>query len=52
LVSAYHGNLKDGFVFTGVNAGKVKKISTVRKVFKNLKKEYIRARKASLKALF
>lgn len=52
LVAAYQGNLEDGFAFTGVNAEKVKKISTVRKVFNNLKKEYLYARKASLKAVF
>ncbi len=52
LVAAYQGNFEDGFAFTGVNAGKVKKISTVRKVFNNLKKEYLQARKASLKAVF
>jgi len=49
LVAAYHGNLENGFVFTGVNAGKVKKISSVRQVFKKLHKEYIRARKRHLK---
>ena len=52
LLSAYRGNLKDGFVFTGTNAGKVKGISTVRRVFKNLKKEYFRAAKARLKTIF
>lgn len=45
LLSAYKGNLSNGFVFTGTNAGRVKKISTVRKIFKDLKKEYLRAKK-------
>jgi len=46
LLAAYHGNLKDGFVFTGSNAGRVQEISTVSKVFKELDDEY---RKASEK---
>ncbi len=45
LLEASKGNLSDGFVFTGVNAGKVKKISTVRKIFKELKKEYLQAKR-------
>ena len=40
LLAAYKGNLKDGFVFTGINAGKVKKITTVANVFSELQKEY------------
>jgi nitronate monooxygenase len=45
LHSAYMGNLKDGFAFTGANAGLVKKISTVGKVFTDLKNEYLQALK-------
>jgi len=43
LLSAYRGNLKDGFVFTGSNVGKINKISTVKKVFAELIKEYRQA---------
>jgi len=43
LVAAYHGNLSDGFVFTGANAGLVHEISTVSKVFAELKEEYKQA---------
>lgn len=45
LLSAYKGNLADGFVFSGANAALVKKISTVKKVFEDLKKEYLQAKK-------
>lgn len=45
LHSAYKGNLSDGFAFTGANAALVKKISTVKKVFEDLKDEYIQAKK-------
>lgn len=45
LVSACRGNLNDGFVFTGANVGKVKAISTVKKVFEDLKYEYQKAQK-------
>ncbi len=45
LHSAYKGNLSDGFAFTGANAALVKKISTVKKVFEDLKKEYLHAKK-------
>jgi nitronate monooxygenase len=44
LLNAYKGNMNSGFAFTGVNAGKVKGISTVRKVFDQLKEEYLKAR--------
>ncbi len=44
LINAYNGNMDKGFAFTGVNAGKVKGISTVRKVFDQLKEEYQKAR--------
>lgn len=40
LFQAYKGNLDNGFVFTGVNAGKVSEISTVEKLFTELKEEY------------
>ncbi len=40
LFEAFRGNLDDGFAFTGANAGKVDKISTVRKVFDELIREY------------
>lgn len=43
LLAAYKGNLDDGFVFTGANAGKVKEISTVSKIFTELKDEYLQA---------
>lgn len=43
LHSAYKGNLADGFAFTGANAALVKKISTVKKVFEDLKNEYLQA---------
>ncbi len=43
LLSAYKGNLNDGFAFTGSNAGKVKRITNVKKVFKQIKKEYLQA---------
>ncbi len=39
LHSAYTGNLSDGFAFTSVNATLVKKITTVKKVFEELKNE-------------
>lgn len=45
LHSAYQGNLADGFAFTGSNAALVKKISTVKKVFEDVKKEYLQALK-------
>jgi nitronate monooxygenase len=44
LMAAYRGNLKDGFVFTGANAGKVDKISTVKKVFTDMIEEYKNAK--------
>jgi len=43
LHSAYLGNLADGFAFSGANAVLVKKISTVKKVFEDLKREYWQA---------
>ncbi len=44
LVEAFKGNLKDGFVFTGTNAGKIKMITTVQNVFEELKQEYLQAK--------
>ena len=43
LIEAYRGNLKDGFAFTGTNAGRIYQISTVRKVFAELEAEYNQA---------
>jgi len=40
LVSAFKGNLKDGFAFVGSNAGRVKKITTVKEIFTELQDEY------------
>lgn len=48
LVAAYKGNMSDGFAFTGTNAAKVKAITTVKKVFTELKSEFNQA-KAKLK---
>jgi nitronate monooxygenase len=45
LLSAYRGNLNDGFVFTGANASKVEKMSTVKRIFEDMKREYLRAKK-------
>lgn len=43
LLQAAKGNLADGFAFTGANAGKVDKISTVSNIFAELIKEYRQA---------
>jgi NAD(P)H-dependent flavin oxidoreductase YrpB (nitropropane dioxygenase family) len=40
LLSAFKGNLKDGFAFVGSNAGRINKISTVKEIFKELQEEY------------
>ncbi len=40
LLEAYRGNLEDGFAFTGSNAPKVSRVSTVKEVFESLKREY------------
>jgi nitronate monooxygenase len=40
LLEAYRGNLKDGFAFTGSNASKVSKVSTVQKVIEEIQTEY------------
>ncbi len=45
LLEAFRGNLEDGFVFTGANAGRIDKISTVGNVFKELLEEYEQAGK-------
>lgn len=42
LVAACRGNLNDGFAFTGSNAGRIRKISTVKKVFDELRDGYER----------
>nr|NQU92853.1 nitronate monooxygenase [Bacteroidota bacterium] len=46
LVAAYRGNLEDGFAFTGANVGRVKEITTVSKVFTELKNEYRQAERS------
>ncbi len=43
LLSAFKGNLRDGFAFVGSNAGRVKKISTVSELFNELQEEYDQA---------
>lgn len=43
LVAAYQGNLDNGFAFSGSNAGRVFEISTVSRVFADLKEEYRQA---------
>lgn len=48
LISAYNGKLANGFAFTGSSAGKVNKISKVKQVFEDLKKEYQQAKKSIL----
>jgi NAD(P)H-dependent flavin oxidoreductase YrpB (nitropropane dioxygenase family) len=40
LLAAFKGNLKDGFAFVGSNAGRIKKISTVKEIFSELQEEY------------
>lgn len=45
LLAAYRGNFTDGFAFCGTNAGKVHGISTVKKVFTEMKSEYDQAEK-------
>ncbi len=40
LLSAFKGNLKDGFAFVGANAGRIHRISTVKEVFTELQEEY------------
>lgn len=43
LISAYRGRMENGFAFTGSNAAKINKISTVKQVFSDLKNEYFKA---------
>jgi nitronate monooxygenase len=43
LLAAFKGNLRDGFAFVGSNAGRVKKISTVKEIFTELQEEYQKA---------
>ncbi len=43
LLSAYHGNLEDGFAFTGSNAGRICQISTVPNLFSELEEEFRKA---------
>lgn len=43
LLAAYKGNLEDGFVFSGANAGRVDRISTVGNIFAELQDEYRQA---------
>ncbi len=45
LVEAYRGNLADGFVFSGSNAGRISEISTVSNIFSELENEYEQAQK-------
>lgn len=40
LVEASHGNLNDGFAFSGTNAPRVDKITTVKQLFEELKEGY------------
>jgi nitronate monooxygenase len=40
LLQAYRGNLNDGFAFTGSNGAKIGQISTVKKVFEELREGY------------
>ncbi len=43
LLAAYHGDLTNGFAFTGSNAGKISEISSVSNVFIELQNEYDQA---------
>lgn len=47
LLSAFRGNMDNGFAFTGVNAWKIKKITTVKAVFSELRTEFEKAKKTS-----
>jgi nitronate monooxygenase len=48
LIEAYRGNLDNGFVFSGSNAWKVNKISTVPELIEELTREYDDAEKKAL----
>lgn len=43
LINAYRGRIKDGFVFVGAHAGRVKEMTTVNKLIAELKEEYVAA---------
>jgi NAD(P)H-dependent flavin oxidoreductase YrpB (nitropropane dioxygenase family) len=43
LLAAYRGNMNDGFAFTGTNAWRIDKISTVSNIFAELTQEYNQA---------
>ena len=51
LLQAYKGNLEDGFVFTGTNAGRIDKISTVKELINELVTEYEASEKNRLPGL-
>ncbi len=40
LYEAYKGNLEDGFVFTGANAGRIDRITSVSDIFNEMVEEY------------
>jgi nitronate monooxygenase len=44
LLSAYRGNLQNGFAFSGSNGGRISKISTVQDLFTELANEYRQAK--------
>jgi len=44
LIAAYKGNFSDGFAFTGINAGKIEAITTVKQLFTDLESEYNKAK--------
>ncbi|MBN1117858.1 MAG: nitronate monooxygenase [Bacteroidales bacterium] len=48
LLAAYHGNMADGFAFTGANASRVTKMSTVNEVFDELEAEYSECEKKDI----
>lgn len=47
LLAAYHGNLENGFVFTGCNAPRIHRISTVQEIFEELKSEFWQIQQAN-----
>jgi nitronate monooxygenase len=49
LLSAYKGNLIDGFAFVGANAGRVHEITTVPNLFADLQEEYRQAEESDEK---
>lgn len=49
LLEACKGNLKDGFAFTGSNASKVSRVSTVKEVFEEIQTEYKQMRESGEK---